>query len=204
MKKEFLMNLLRNGEAILINNMRLSDNRLIKWVIRQDNKLLCLVEGERFVTVLQPVTEIIADTVFDGMVQMQHSEQKTNVPLNTYCIEKFTKLCFPPDDDLINHFSYSAIMKASYVLIAHSDMYDMVLCTINANAITSNAAHNIVKNKIYRYITTLFPEDKDNFEKTDWRIECEKLCNNASEYAYCYGCTVTFNLHYTDCLDIID
>ena len=204
MKKEFLMNLLCNGEAILINNMFLSDNRLIKWVIRQDNTLLCLVQGERFVTVLQPVTDIIADTIFDNMVQMQHSEQKTNVPLNTYCIEKFTKISFPQDDDLKEHFSYNAVMKANYALIAHSEFYSMVLCTINANAITSNAAHNIVKNKIYRYITTFFPEDKEKFEKTDWRIECEKLCDNASEYAYCYGCAVTFNLHHTDYLEIID
>lgn len=204
MKKEFLMSLLRNGEARLVN-IRLFDNRLVKWVIRKDNKLFCLVEGERFMTVLQPLTNDIADAVFDGLDHKRHDDLKSMMPLYEYCDEYIAYVNFPADDDLINHFSYKAVVKASYVLIAHSDMYDTVLCSINADAIKTNVAYNIVKQHIRSCLETIYqPKDIKDLDKTDWRIQCEKLCDNAGEYVFMYDYTTSFNFYYSEHIDIID
>ena len=192
---KFIDNVLPSyGQAILINE-KISFTSFVLWFISTKRGLYVIVNKDG-IDVLQKATESMIVICYNILVR--------NYKTINNVLDKAIIMNFPENDNLEKHFTFDVIAKPSYVLTATSDVFDKCLCVVDADSLDKHTTKQLIQRKLFAYCNNILDVDLYTISEIDWKIECEKLCENPADYVFTLGNGVSFTLKFADNYEIVN
>lgn len=182
------------GHAVLINE-KISFTSFVIWLISTKKGLYVIVNKDG-IDVLQKATESMIVICYNILVR--------NYKTINNVLDKAIIMNFPENDNLEKHFTFDVIAKPSYVLTATSDVFDKCLCVVDADSLDKHTTKQLIQRKLFAYCNNILDVDLYTISEIDWKIECEKLCENPADYVFTLGNGVSFTLKFADNYEIVN
>ena len=182
------------GHAVLINE-KISFTSFVIWLISTKKGLYVIVNKDG-IDVLQKATESMIVICYNILVR--------NYKTINNVLDKAIMMNFPENDNLEKHFTFDVIAKPSYVLTATSDVFDKCLCVVDADSLDKHTTKQLIQRKLFAYCNNILDVDLYTISEIDWKIECEKLCENPADYVFTLGNGVSFTLKFADNYEIVN
>lgn len=191
---KFIDNVLSSyGQAILINE-KISFTSFVLWLISTKRGLYVIINKDG-IDMLMKATESMIVICYNTLTKKYDTVENV--------LDKAIMMNFPENDNLDKHFTFDVIAKPSYVLTATSDVFDKCLCVVDADSLDKHTTKRLIQRKLFAYCNNILDVDLDTISKTDWGIECERLCEHPADYVFVLG-NVSFTLMFADNYEIVN